>query len=59
MRQLVLFLAAIRNLVRAWILETKGLGIRITVLNPGHTSTPGFSNLLPAAAHAGVIEPSR
>jgi NAD(P)-dependent dehydrogenase (short-subunit alcohol dehydrogenase family) len=48
--------AAIRNMVRAWILETKGLGIRINVLNPGHTLTPGFSNLLPAEAHAGVID---
>jgi NAD(P)-dependent dehydrogenase (short-subunit alcohol dehydrogenase family) len=48
--------AAIRNMVRAWILETKGLGIRINVLNPGHTLTPGFSNLLPTEAHAGVID---
>ncbi len=47
--------AAIRSLVRAWIIETKGRGIRINVLNPGHTSTPGFNNLLPAEAHAGVI----
>jgi NAD(P)-dependent dehydrogenase (short-subunit alcohol dehydrogenase family) len=38
--------AAIRNLVRAWILETKGRGIRINVLSPGHTSTPGFHVLL-------------
>lgn len=48
--------AAIRNLVRGWILETKGLGIRINVLNPGHTLTPGFSNLLPREAHGSVIE---
>lgn len=48
--------AAIRNFVRAWILETKGLGIRINTLNPGHTLTPGFSNLLPTEAHAGVID---
>jgi NAD(P)-dependent dehydrogenase (short-subunit alcohol dehydrogenase family) len=48
--------AAIRSMVRAWILETKGLGIRINVLNPGHTLTPGFSNLLPAETHPGVIE---
>jgi NAD(P)-dependent dehydrogenase (short-subunit alcohol dehydrogenase family) len=48
--------AAIRSLVRAWILETKGLGVRINVLNPGHTLTPGFSNLLPTEAHAGVID---
>ena len=48
--------AAIRSLVRAWILETKGLGIRINVLNPGHTLTPGFSNLMPEETHGGVIE---
>ena len=48
--------AAIRNMVRAWILETKGSGIRINVLNPGHTLTPGFSNLMPTEAHAGVID---
>ncbi len=48
--------AAIRNMVRAWILETKGRGIRINVLNPGRTLTPGFSNLLPTEAHAGIID---
>ena len=47
--------AAIRNLVRAWILETKDRGIRINVLNPGHTSTPGFNSLLPAEVHPRVI----
>jgi len=48
--------AAIRSMVRAWIVETKGLGIRINVLNPGHTSTPGFHGLIPAEALPGVIE---
>lgn len=48
--------AAIRNLVRGWILETKGRGIRINVINPGHTSTPGFHGLLPAEALPGVID---
>jgi NAD(P)-dependent dehydrogenase (short-subunit alcohol dehydrogenase family) len=47
--------AAIRNLVRGWLIDTKGLGIRINVINPGHTLTPGLNNLLPAEAHAGVI----
>jgi NAD(P)-dependent dehydrogenase (short-subunit alcohol dehydrogenase family) len=47
--------AAIRNLVRAWILETKGRGIRINVLSPGHTSTPGFHNLLPDDVVTGVV----
>ncbi|WP_421851081.1 SDR family NAD(P)-dependent oxidoreductase [Novosphingobium sp.] len=48
--------AAIRSLVRAWVLETKESGIRINVLNPGHTSTPGFHELLPAEALPGVID---
>jgi NAD(P)-dependent dehydrogenase (short-subunit alcohol dehydrogenase family) len=47
--------AAIRSLVRAWILEIKDRGIRINVLNPGHTSTPGFHGLLPAEAIPGVV----
>jgi NAD(P)-dependent dehydrogenase (short-subunit alcohol dehydrogenase family) len=47
--------AAIRSLVRAWLLDTKGLEIRINVLNPGHTLTPGFKNLLPEEVHGGVI----
>lgn len=47
--------AAVRSLVRGWILDTKGLGIRINVLSPGHTLTPGFKNLLPEEAHAGLI----
>jgi NAD(P)-dependent dehydrogenase (short-subunit alcohol dehydrogenase family) len=47
--------AAIRSLVRGWILDTKGLGIRINVLNPGHTLTPGFKVLLPEEAHAGLV----
>jgi NAD(P)-dependent dehydrogenase (short-subunit alcohol dehydrogenase family) len=47
--------AAIRGLVRAWIVETKERGIRINVLNPGHTSTPGFHGLLPADAVPSVV----
>jgi NAD(P)-dependent dehydrogenase (short-subunit alcohol dehydrogenase family) len=42
--------------VRAWILETKGRGIRINVLNPGHTSTPGFHGLLPDEVLPGLID---
>jgi NAD(P)-dependent dehydrogenase (short-subunit alcohol dehydrogenase family) len=48
--------AAIRSMVRAWIVETKDLGIRINVLNPGHTATPGFYGLIPAEALPGVID---
>jgi NAD(P)-dependent dehydrogenase (short-subunit alcohol dehydrogenase family) len=47
--------AAVRNLVRGWILDTKEYGIRINVLSPGHTLTPGLSGLLPDEAHDGLI----
>ena len=47
--------AAVRSLVRGWILDTKELGIRINVLSPGHTLTPGLSGLLPDEAHDGLI----
>lgn len=47
--------AAVRSLVRGWILDTRELGIRINVLRPGHTLTPGLSGLLPEEAHEGVI----
>jgi NAD(P)-dependent dehydrogenase (short-subunit alcohol dehydrogenase family) len=48
--------AAARSLVRAWLVETKGLGIRINVINPGRTLTPGFSTLRPAETHAGIVD---
>jgi NAD(P)-dependent dehydrogenase (short-subunit alcohol dehydrogenase family) len=47
--------AALRNLVRGWILDTKELGIRINMLSPGHTLTPGLSSLIPEEAHAGIV----
>jgi len=34
--------AAIRNFARCWVLELAPRGIRITVLTPGATSTPGW-----------------
>ncbi|SEN12018.1 NAD(P)-dependent dehydrogenase, short-chain alcohol dehydrogenase family [Luteibacter sp. UNCMF331Sha3.1] len=37
--------AAIRALVRSWVLDTKDLGIRINVLSPGTTRTPGLVEL--------------
>ena len=36
--------AAIRNLVRSWTLDLKGTGIRVNVLSPGPTATPGLLN---------------
>lgn len=37
--------AAIRSFARGWIVDLKGRDIRINVLSPGHTETPGLSTL--------------
>ncbi|WP_270221631.1 SDR family NAD(P)-dependent oxidoreductase [Kosakonia cowanii] len=37
--------AAIRNFARSWALDMKGTGIRINVLSPGGTETPGLHDL--------------
>lgn len=42
--------AAVRNLARSWALDLKGTGIRVNVLSPGATATPG---LLEGLARAG------
>jgi NAD(P)-dependent dehydrogenase (short-subunit alcohol dehydrogenase family) len=34
--------AAVRNLARSWAVDLKGTGIRINVLSPGATDTPGL-----------------
>jgi len=34
--------AAIRNFARTWALDLKGTGIRVNVLSPGTTTTPGL-----------------
>jgi NAD(P)-dependent dehydrogenase (short-subunit alcohol dehydrogenase family) len=36
--------AAIRNLARSWTLDLRGTGIRVNVLSPGPTATPGLLN---------------
>jgi NAD(P)-dependent dehydrogenase (short-subunit alcohol dehydrogenase family) len=38
--------AAIRNFARSWALDLKGSGIRVNVLSPGATGTPGLMDLL-------------
>ena len=37
--------AAIRNFARSWILDLASRGIRVNVLSPGATSTPGWHDL--------------
>jgi NAD(P)-dependent dehydrogenase (short-subunit alcohol dehydrogenase family) len=39
--------AAIRNFARTWILELAPRKIRVNVLSPGNTSTPGWHGLAP------------
>ncbi|WP_406857661.1 SDR family oxidoreductase [Alsobacter sp. KACC 23698] len=40
--------AALRAFARNWILDLKGTGIRVNVLAPGATSTPGWHGLAPS-----------
>ncbi|SFI14701.1 SDR family NAD(P)-dependent oxidoreductase [Albimonas pacifica] len=37
--------AAVRNFARSWALDLKGTGIRVNVLSPGSTETPGLKGL--------------
>src|SRR5258706_8307088 len=53
--------AAIRNFARSWALDLKGTGIRVNVLSPGATATPGLLNGLARTGQkdamiAGLIE---
>ena len=47
--------AAVRSFARSWIVDLKGRGIRVNVLSPGHTATPGLSKLLPEDNRAGLV----
>jgi NAD(P)-dependent dehydrogenase (short-subunit alcohol dehydrogenase family) len=46
--------AAIRSFARGWIVDLKGRGIRVNVLSPGHTDTPGLSGLLSDEQKRGI-----
>lgn len=44
--------AAIRNFARSWALDMQGTGIRINVLSPGGTETPGLHDLFGASGQS-------
>jgi NAD(P)-dependent dehydrogenase (short-subunit alcohol dehydrogenase family) len=46
--------AAVRSFARGWIVDMKGSGIRINVLSPGHTDTPGLATLLTDEQKQGI-----
>ena len=48
--------AAVRSFARSWIVDLKPRNIRINVLAPGHTQTPGLDNLLTSEHKAGAAE---
>lgn len=48
--------AAVRALARNWILDLRDRGIRVNVVSPGPTDTPGFAALAPDPATAAQIK---
>ena len=38
--------AAVRSFARTWIVDLKGRDIRVNVLSPGYTATPGLSHFM-------------
>lgn len=48
--------AAVRNFARSWIIDLKGRDIRINVLSPGPTETPGLLGLAPPDGHKELLE---
>ena len=46
---------ALRNLVRAWILDIKGLGIRINLVSPGPVMTQALREFLPAGQENAIF----
>jgi NAD(P)-dependent dehydrogenase (short-subunit alcohol dehydrogenase family) len=48
--------AAVRNFARSWALDLRASGIRVNVLSPGPTVTPGVEGLAPAEARAAMFD---
>jgi NAD(P)-dependent dehydrogenase (short-subunit alcohol dehydrogenase family) len=47
--------AAVRNFARSWIVDLKDRGIRVNVLSPGLTKTPGLVGLVAEEAQHGLL----
>lgn len=47
--------AAVRNLVRSWVLSSKARNFRVNVLSPGPTTTPGLLGLAPEDQQAAML----
>ena len=47
--------AAVRSFARSWITDLKGRDIRVNVLSPGHTETPGLSTLMSEQDKVAVV----
>lgn len=48
--------AAIRNFARSWIMDLKGRNIRVNVLSPGPTNTPGLVGLVPVERQQALLD---
>jgi len=48
--------AAVRNLARSWIIELGASGVRVNVLSPGPTKTPGLFGLAPAGQEQALLD---
>jgi NAD(P)-dependent dehydrogenase (short-subunit alcohol dehydrogenase family) len=47
--------AAVRSFARTWIVDLKGRDIRVNVLSPGYTDTPGLSHFVTDQEKAAMI----
>jgi NAD(P)-dependent dehydrogenase (short-subunit alcohol dehydrogenase family) len=47
--------AAVRSFARTWIVDFKGRNIRVNVLSPGYTDTPGMSHFMTDEEKAAAV----
>ena len=47
--------AAVRSFARSWTADLKGRGVRVNVLSPGHTDTPGVAQFMTDEVRASAI----